>query len=108
FWPELFSRLTTSKQYSLLETFSQPFCSATSSLLPSSKISSPISSRVFSRRISSSSSSMLCGRPFDVSFSMATALHETQSKRTCCDCHVRFRSEEHTSELQSLRHLVCR
>src|ERR1035441_28718 len=33
------------------------------------------------------------------------------SKHTCLRCNhasVRSRSEEHTSELQSLRHLVCR
>src|SRR5262245_65069469 len=29
------------------------------------------------------------------------------ARAACCAC-ARFRSEEHTSELQSLRHLVCR
>src|ERR1035438_10567883 len=28
--------------------------------------------------------------------------------RPCCWCRISDRSEEHTSELQSLRHLVCR
>src|SRR5947199_7740240 len=29
-------------------------------------------------------------------------------RASCCACSMGLRSEEHTSELQSLRHLVCR
>src|SRR5258705_9718232 len=45
-----------------------------------------------------------------------TTLFRSPSRRSdlnghrcrCCNACTRWRSEEHTSELQSLRHLVCR
>src|SRR5438045_91680 len=39
-------------------------------------------------------------------FSLLTSLRSLDSREFCVD--TEFRSEEHTSELQSLRHLVCR
>src|SRR5258705_2068895 len=41
------------------------------------------------------------------SLDMPTVLTRSKSSRTLLKCR-KMRSEEHTSELQSLRHLVCR
>src|SRR5436853_5502349 len=45
-------------------------------------------------------------RPWSASSSCPTA--SPPAPRSCRKSAIRMRSEEHTSELQSLRHLVCR
>src|SRR5438045_7550833 len=39
---------------------------------------------------------------------LSTYMRITPTAGSCSHCSSRSRSEEHTSELQSLRHLVCR
>src|SRR5438045_6591489 len=48
--------------------------------------------------------------PYTTLFRSSRPRRKRCSCRTCCiaDTGPSFRSEEHTSELQSLRHLVCR
>src|ERR1035441_8603991 len=46
-----------------------------------------------------------CVRPYG---NECRAEHLREPSATLILCHHQYRSEEHTSELQSLRHLVCR
>src|SRR5258708_11440846 len=51
---------------------------------------------------------VLAARPFDEHGSGAHVPHGRTRGRGLCCCLPRARSEEHTSELQSPDHLVCR
>src|SRR5438045_8231094 len=74
--------------------------------VPPTTITSPRLLSTTSLRIGGRSSSSKVGI-------LALIRRITQPTAACCTkaavgCVIRLRSEEHTSELQSLRHLVCR